>query len=79
MLSLTHPIAFLIALAIFISLAIWLIPKIWRGIKVVFGKLMRLFGVKTADRPEQPSADKDALFDPRLLRDKNADGPRRIE
>lgn len=79
MLSLTHPIAFLIALAIFIALAIWLLPKIWRGIKVVFGKLMRLFGVKTADPPEQPSADKDALFDPRLLRDKNADGPRRIE
>lgn len=77
-LSLTHPIAFLVALGIFIALAIWLIPKIWRGIKVVFGKLMRLFGVKTADPPEGQQG-KEGLFQPNLLRSEGPDEPRRIE
>lgn len=37
-LALTHPILFLVGLAIFIGLMIWLIPRLWRGIK----SLMRL-------------------------------------
>jgi hypothetical protein len=38
-----HPIAFLIALVIFIAVAIWLLPKIWVGIKKVFGFIANFF------------------------------------
>jgi len=40
---LNHPTEFLIALALFIILMIWLLPKIWRGIKKVFGFIINLF------------------------------------
>ena len=41
-------IAFLIA---FIALVIWLLPKIWKGIKKVFGSLARLFGQNDTGPP----------------------------
>jgi hypothetical protein len=37
-----HPLAFLIALAMFIAFVIWLLPKVWRGIKRVFRALREL-------------------------------------
>ncbi len=43
-LALNHPILFLVALLLFILLLIWLLPKLWRGIKLVFGSIGRLFG-----------------------------------
>lgn len=42
--ALNHPLWFLAALLLFILLLIWLLPKIWRGVKRVFGFLARLFG-----------------------------------
>jgi hypothetical protein len=75
-LSLTHPIVFLVALGIFIALAIWLIPKIWRGIKVVFNRLMRLFGAKSVDPPDNGG---DQMFQPRLLRGEEPGEPRQIK
>ena len=42
--ALNHPVIFLVALVLFILLLIWLLPKIWRGVKKVFGWLLRLFG-----------------------------------
>ena len=41
--ALNHPIAFLIALVIFIALMIWLLPKIWRGIKRIFNSIRNFF------------------------------------
>ncbi len=41
-----HPFIFLVALALFIGLMIWLLPKIWRGIKKVFGFIINLFAGK---------------------------------
>ncbi|MDD1610614.1 MAG: DUF4126 domain-containing protein [Methylococcaceae bacterium] len=38
-----HPIGFLVALAVFIVLMILLLPKIWVGIKKVFGFIINLF------------------------------------
>ncbi|MGZ5600628.1 MAG: DUF4126 domain-containing protein [Methylobacter sp.] len=38
-----HPILFLIALAGFILLMIWLLPRIWGGVKKVFGFIINLF------------------------------------
>ncbi len=36
--ALNHPILFLILFVIFIGLAIWLLPKLWKFIKVVYSK-----------------------------------------
>ncbi len=41
--ALHFPLLFLALFICFIVLSIWLIPKIWRGIKIVFNKLRRLF------------------------------------
>lgn len=42
--ALYHPELFLAALVVFILLAIWLLPKIWRGLVVLAGKIKRFFG-----------------------------------
>ncbi len=39
--ALAHPVPFLIALAVFVVLLIWLLPKLWRGIRAVFGIFRR--------------------------------------
>lgn len=52
--ALYHPVLFLVLLGIFIALMIWLLPKIWRGIKLVARKLGTLFGrIKSANDPPQ--------------------------
>ena len=43
-LAVLQPTAFLILFVIFIALAIWLMPKIWRGIKMLWNRLRNLFG-----------------------------------
>jgi Domain of unknown function (DUF4126) len=35
----THPLAFLAGLAVFLLTALWLLPKIWRGLRVVWRRL----------------------------------------
>ncbi len=53
--ALNHPVLFLVLLGLFILVMIWLLPKIWRGIRKVFGYLVNLFGNRetgtTADKP----------------------------
>ncbi len=44
LLAVKHPAVFLVLLALFFILLIWLMPKLWRGIKRVFGAIGRLFG-----------------------------------
>ncbi len=41
--ALNHPVAFLVALVIFIALMIWLLPKIWRGVKHIFNSIRNFF------------------------------------
>lgn len=41
--ALNYPIPFLIGLVLFIALVIWLLPKLWRAIKRVFGMIKRWF------------------------------------
>lgn len=38
-----HPVLFLIALVFFIAMMIWLLPRLWKGIKKVFGLIINLF------------------------------------
>jgi len=50
--ALYHPALFIVLLIVFILLMIWLLPKLWRGIKTVFGFIGRLLGNnKSADQP----------------------------
>jgi hypothetical protein len=41
--ALHYPWLFLVLMIFFLGLMIWLLPKIWRGIKKIFGYLGRLF------------------------------------
>jgi len=47
--ALNHPLWFLLALVLFLLLLVWLLPKLWRGIKRVFGAIRRFFGGKSAE------------------------------
>jgi len=42
-LAVAHPWVFLCFLGLFVLFVIWLIPKIWKGIKKVFGFLRKIF------------------------------------
>ena len=70
-LSITHPVGFLVALGLFVLFAIWVIPKIWRGIVTVFGRLKSLFGGKS-ETPDSASAR--GMFDASQLK-KEEDPP----
>jgi len=37
--ALNHPVLFLVLLGVFILLMIWLLPRLWRGLKLVWGKV----------------------------------------
>ncbi len=41
--ALVHPEIFLVGLLIFIGLTIWLLPKLWRGIRLLFTRIKNLF------------------------------------
>lgn len=49
--ALAHPVIFLVLLFLFLLLLCWLLPRIWRGLRLVARKLGALFG----RRPERPS------------------------
>ncbi len=44
--ALNHPWIFIVLLLLFILLMIWALPKLWRGIKKVFGAIGRLFATQ---------------------------------
>lgn len=43
-LAVLHPMAFLVLMVLFAALVVWLTPKIWRGIRLLWGRLRSLFG-----------------------------------
>lgn len=49
--ALHHPALFLLLLGVFLVLLVWLLPKLWRGIKRVFGAVARLFGAGREKAP----------------------------
>lgn len=44
-----HPAVFLVLLALFLVLLVWVLPKLWHGIKRVFGAIGHWFGAGKAD------------------------------
>jgi Domain of unknown function (DUF4126) len=49
--ALVHPVIFLILLTLFLLALCWLLPKLWRGLRTVFRKIVTLF----SRRSENPS------------------------
>jgi len=56
--ALNHPVLFLVFLVLFILLLIWLLPRLWRGIKTIFGKLRQWLGGGTSQPVTQEPTDK---------------------
>lgn len=52
--ALHHPWVFIVLLLGFILLMIWLLPKLWRGIKKLFGFIGRLLGHGKGSQPLHP-------------------------
>jgi hypothetical protein len=54
--ALYHPVLFLIGLVLFIALVIWMLPKLWRALKMIFSKIAEFFG-RQGSQPEEGSND----------------------
>ena len=62
LIALNHPVLFLALLAGFLVLLVWLLPKLWRGIKRVFGAIARFFrGGSKETGAGSPDRDRPAL------------------
>ena len=46
--AVNHPVVWISIAVIVIILMVWIIPKLWRGIKLIFKKISNLFKSKTA-------------------------------
>jgi len=58
--ALNHPTLFVVLMVVFIVLLIWLLPKLWRGIKLVAAKIRGWFGGKKPEvhvNPEEVKHD----------------------
>ena len=49
--ALNYPLVFIGFLVLFVILAIWLLPKLWRAIKLVFRKIGQWLGLVAKDAP----------------------------
>ncbi|MBY4675987.1 DUF4126 domain-containing protein [Marinobacterium arenosum] len=72
--ALNHPAWFLAGLLLFILLMIWLLPKLWRGVKKVFGAILRFFGMAGSEPPELPKGPVTPVTNPPAAK---LDGPGR--
>ena len=45
-LAITHPLLFALLLLLLIAFTLWLLPKLWRGIKVMMGRIASWFSSK---------------------------------
>jgi hypothetical protein len=60
--ALNYPVVFIVLLVLFVILVIWLLPRIWRAMKWVFGKLKAFFSGKPSERKAgQPQSRADIL------------------
>ena len=50
--ALNYPWLFVVMMIVLILVLIWILPKLWRGIKALFGHFRRLFGGVKADLPQ---------------------------
>jgi Flp pilus assembly pilin Flp len=50
--AINHPVIWVITAVVIIAIMVWIIPKLWRGIKLVFNKIAGLFGKKSESKPQ---------------------------
>jgi hypothetical protein len=62
--ALHHPYIFLVLLVLMVFFMIWFLPKLWRGIKLVFTRIKGWFGGNTAAPPSLPVAPPGAAHGP---------------
>ena len=62
--ALNYPLVFIGLLVLFLIMAIWLLPKIWRGVKLLFRKIGQLLGLVAKDTPQRLNETPPALADP---------------
>ena len=56
--ALAHPVLFIMLLILFILFMIWALPKLWRGIRKIFGFLRRKPGNDEIEAPPSPPESK---------------------
>lgn len=62
--ALNYPIVFLCFLVLFIIFMVWFLPKVWRGVKLLFRKIGELLGLvekTTASGPRRPPRKTDPI------------------
>jgi len=47
--ALNHPLVFIGLLILFLVFVVWLLPKVWRLLKIIAAKIGRFFGMKSQD------------------------------
>ncbi|MBM9602740.1 DUF4126 domain-containing protein [Desulfopila inferna] len=52
--ALYYPVIFIVLFVAFLLLSIWLIPRLWRGIKILFAKIRSLFSTTDKHNHEPP-------------------------
>ena len=52
--ALHYPLVFLVLFVCFLVLSVWLIPKLWRGIQIVFSKITTFFSSKSKPKQDDP-------------------------
>ncbi len=60
--ALNYPIAFIIFLVLFLIFLVWFLPKIWRGVKLLFTKLGQLLGLIDKKKPQTDSLEQIATL-----------------
>jgi len=63
--ALNHPTLYLVLLGLFILLMIWLLPRLWRGIKLVGRKIRSFFGGSAAPELAEQHAAAQSSTEPR--------------
>lgn len=52
--ALHYPLVFVVLFIVFIAISIWLLPKIWRGIKILFSKIKTFFSSEKKQEEGKP-------------------------
>ena len=52
--ALNYPLVFIVLLLLFVVMMVWLLPKIWRGVKLVFTALISFFRGDRKGPPDPP-------------------------
>lgn len=57
--ALHHPVYFIVFFVLFIAMLVWILPKLWRGIKTIFGLIARFFGFGKTEAQPPPAPPQD--------------------